>query len=195
MKQMKSWCAVVALVVIFSAAAYGQAFEGSVSGGQSFIGKELGSGYALDDGFRLAFRMTLNSWTFFGQEFGYAYNRTHLLFEQGGVEQDLGGMAVHQGFYNLLVYALPEGSRIRPFGTGGVHFSNFVPPGASATQGQGSNKFGFNYGGGVKVRVGEKWMVRFDVRQFVTGKPFGEFFPVSGSLRQTEVSVGFGIVL
>jgi opacity protein-like surface antigen len=139
----------------------------------------------------LAFRLTINNWAYFGQEFGYAYNRTHLKT----IAEDLGGMAIHQGHYNFLVYATPEGKIFRPFATGGGHFSNFVPPGASATQGQGSNKFGFNYGGGLKVRIGEKWQVRLDLRQFVTGKPFGEFFPVSGSLRQTEASIGFGFVM
>src|SRR4029453_17143581 len=115
-----------------------------------------GGVYSLDDGFRLAFRLTLNSWRLFGQEFGYAYNRTHLLLDG----QDQGGMAIHQGFYNFLVYATPEGSRFRPFAVGGGHFSNFVPPGSSATQGGGDTKFGVAYGGGLKVRVGEKWQVR-----------------------------------
>jgi opacity protein-like surface antigen len=197
MKSMKTWWRVTFLTAALSAAATAQVAEFAVSAGRSLIGnKELGSGYSLDDGFRMAFRLTINNWNHFGQEFGYAYNRTHLnVASEGGATQDLGGMAIHQGFYNLLAYATPEGKMIRPFVTGGGHFSNFVPPGASAAQGQGSNKFGFNYGGGVKVRVGEKWQVRMDVRQFITGKPFGEFFPVSGSLRQTEVSVGLGIVL
>ena len=194
---MRTWCGVIALAAGFSIAASGQVFEGAISAGKSLIGsKELGSGYSLDDGFRLAFRMTLNSWNFFGQEFGYAYNRSRLIFNAGQAgEQNVGDMAIHQGGYNLLVYATPEGKIVRPFATGGGHFSNFVPPGASAQQGQGSNKFGFNYGGGVKVRIGEKWQVRFDARQFVTKKPFGEFFPVSGSLRQNEISIGLGIVM
>ena len=171
-----------------------QVFEGSLNiGAHKMNPKELASGYSLDDGWKFALRLTLNSWTYFGQEFGYGYNRSKLLLD--GVDQ--GGMAIHQGFYNFLVYATPEGARFRPFATGGGHFSNFVPPGASATQGQGSNKFGVNYGGGLKVRVSEKWLVRMDVRQFLTGKPFGgsQGLPVSGALRQTEYSVGLGFVL
>jgi opacity protein-like surface antigen len=196
MKSMNTWCKVAFLGAALSIGASAQVAEFAVSAGKSIINsKELGSGYSLDDGFRLAFRLTINNWTYFGQEFGYAYNRTHLISGSGAQEQDLGGMAIHQGHYNLVAYALPEGKIVRPFVTGGGHFSNFVPPGASAAQGQGSNKFGFNYGGGVKVRVGEKWQVRFDLRQFVTGKPFGQFFPVSGRLRQTEASIGFGMVL
>ena len=184
------------IAVCSSLPAFGQVAEFGVSGGQSLLSNnDIGSGYSLDDGFRLVFRLTLNNWNFFGQEFGYGYNRSGLTFSEGGAEeQDLGGMAIHQGFYNLLVYATPEGTRIRPFATGGGHFSNFVPPGASATQGQGDNKFGINYGGGVKVRMTEKWQVRFDVRQFLTCKPF-DIPGASGALRQTEVSVGLAFVL
>jgi opacity protein-like surface antigen len=170
---------------------YGQVAEFSISGGKSLISdKDLGSGYSLDDGFSLAFRLTLNNWVFFGHEFGYAYNRSQLVTQGTGA-----GMAIHQGFYNFLAYAVPEGKRIRPFVTGGGHFSNFVPPGQSAAQGGGSNKFGFNYGGGLKLRVAEKWQVRGDFRQYVTGKPFGNYFPVSGSLKQNVISIGVGFVL
>jgi opacity protein-like surface antigen len=183
------------LLAAFSFAAHGQVAEFSVSGGVSKLqNRDLAQGLSLDDGWRLAFRIGLNSWNYFGQEFGYGYNRTKLL----AFGQSQGGMAIHQGFYNLLAYATPEGTRIRPFVTGGGHFSNFVPPGASATQGQGSTKFGVNYGGGIKARVSEKYQVRADFRQYLTGKPFGGsngLQGLSGTLRQTEISVGFGFVL
>ena len=188
------WVAPLLLTVI-TAGANAQVFEGSVNGGSSNLlnNGNLASGYSLDDGWNLAFRITLNSWNHFGHEFGYGYNRSHLLF--GG--QDQGGMAIHQGFYNMLVYATPEGNRFRPFVAGGGHFSNFVPPGASAQYGQGSNKFGVNYGGGLKVRVSEKFLVRADWRQYLTGKPFGgsQGLPVSGSLKQNVISAGVGFVL
>ena len=103
-------------------------------------------------------------------------------------------MAVHQGFYDFLGYALPEGSRIRPFGAVGVHFSNYVPPGASASYGQGQNKFGFNYGAGVKFRITGPFGVRFDVHQFTNGKPF-DIPGSSGWIRQTEVSAGIAFML
>jgi opacity protein-like surface antigen len=194
MKNMSKLWMAPALFTAITAVAPAQVFEGSLSiGAHKLNPKELADGFSLDDGWKFALRLTLNSWTHFGQEFGYGYNRSKLL----SFGQDTGGMAIHQGFYNMLAYATPEGNRIRPFVTGGGHFSNFVPPGASASYGQGSNKFGVNYGGGLKVRVSEKWLVRMDVRQFLTGKPFGgdQGLPVSGSLRQTEYSVGLGFVL
>ena len=145
---------------------------------------------ALTDGFRFGFRFGFNQGRRFGHELQYGYNRTHLKFnDQGGTEL---GMAYHQGGYNFLLYGTSEGSRFRPFGTAGFHFSNFVPPGSSATSGGGSTKPGFNYGAGVKVRVGSFFGIRFDVRQYITGKPFGLAL-ASGVLRQTEISAGFGV--
>ncbi len=191
----------------------GQSFEGSVSVGQSLqsnatlgqIAADLASGtpatsYSLSNGFNIGFRMTLNTWKFFGHEVGYVYNRTHLnlnsLNPTGGSQgsQDLGGMAVHQGFYDFLGYATPEGSRFRPFGAVGVHFSNYVPPGSSASYGQGQNKFGIQYGGGIKIKVSGPIGIRFDVHQFTNGKPFG--LPgASGWIRQTEISGGVAFMM
>jgi opacity protein-like surface antigen len=184
------WMAPV-LLTAMTAISHAQVAEfGGFGGVATISGRDLGSGYSLDDGWKFGFRLGLNSWTYFGQEFGYAYNRTNLLL--GG--QDQGGMAIHQGFYSFLAYATPEGSRIRPFAAGGGHFSNFVPPGASATYGQGSTKFGVNYGGGIKARVTERYQVRFDIKQYLQGKPF-DLPGQSGSLRLNEISVGLAFVL
>jgi hypothetical protein len=101
-------------------------------------------------------------------------------------------MAIHQGGYNFLLYATKEGTRIRPFATGGIGFANFVPPGASAASGGGNSKFQVNYGGGVKVHVASIFGVRLDVRQYTSPKPFS--LPLAeGWLRQTEISGGFGV--
>jgi len=147
----------------------------------------------LDNGWLFGFRLTLNQGSFLGHEFGYQYNRTRLGFSDG---EDLGGMAAHRSFYSTLLYATPEGSRIRPFVAGGGQFANFVPPGSSATQGGGENKFGFHYGAGVKVRVNDQWMIRFDVREYNQSKPFARFFPTPpGRLRQQEYSIGFSFMM
>jgi hypothetical protein len=186
--------------------AWGQLFEVWFNGGQSLLSnKGLGTFNAdpttglpgpgatkndvqLEDGFRFSFRMTLNNESHFGHEVQYAYSRTKL--NSGGVEQ---GMAIHQGGYNFLLYATNEGTRIRPFVTGGVLFANYVPPGSSATSGGGDNKFGVSYGGGVKMRITSLFGARLDVRQATTPKPFG--LPLaSGWLRQTEISAGFGVL-
>lgn len=178
-----------ALLLGFSAISFGQSFEAAVSGGPTAVsGGDLGSGYSLSDGFRLGFRITLNTRNWLGYEFGYAYNRTNL--QAGGTEQ---GMAIHQGFGGALIYATGERARFRPFAAGGIHFSNFVPPGASAQYGQGENKFGFNYGAGLKVRLKGPFQLRFDARQYNQGKPFG--LGGSGRFLLNEFSAGFGVVI
>jgi opacity protein-like surface antigen len=177
-----------------AALAPAQVGELSVSGGVSrFGGAGLGSTVdqlgntipvTLDDGFRLVFRFTLNTYRFMGHEFGYAYSHSNL--NLAGVKA---AMPIHQGFYNFLLYATPEGSKIRPFATGGVHFSSFVPPGTSVYYGNQITKFGVNYGGGLKFRLTEIIGLRFDFRQYNTGKP-AIVAKTSGRLNQIEASVG-----
>jgi hypothetical protein len=149
-------------------------------------------GVSLADGWNFGFRMTINSDGFYGHEFGYAYNRTQLRFETAPVQEQ--GMAIHQGFYHFLLYGTREGSRVRPFVSGGGHFSNFVPPGASAQWGGGDNKFGVNYGGGVKVRLNPMWGIRLDVREFLTGKPF-DLPNASGNIRQLQITAGLSLMM
>ena len=87
------------------------------------------------------------------------------------------GMAIHEGGYNFLVYATKEGSRIRPFGTAGVQFENFVPARVIRSFGRRKYEVQINYGGGVKVRVTSMFAVRLDLRQYTSGKPFGIGIP------------------
>lgn len=193
---------------LFSSCAFSQSFEASISGGQTRFGDaKLGTAtgvatdpqYVMKDGFRLTFRMTLNSWRFFGHEFGYAYNHTSLDVPPITTSSGLAGVTttpattisvpIHQGFYDFLAYATPEGTRVRPFAAGGVQFSSFVPPGTSVYYGNQVTKYGINYGGGIKFRLSSIWGIRFDVRLYNMGKPFN--FPNQiGLLIQQEYSVG-----
>lgn len=192
------------LIALALPACWGQYLELGVGGGQARLSNSglgqldasstLKDDYSLKGSFRIVFRITTNSGDFTGHEFGYGYNRTKLIqnSETGPASEQ--GMATHQGFYNYLLYATREGSKIRPFATGGVHFANYVPPGASATSGGGSTKFGVNYGGGLKIRVSEKFLLRFDVRQYTNPKPFG-FINPGGWIRTMEYSTGLAFVL
>ena len=175
-------------------AAWGQGFEAWFSAGQSLLsnsglGTTATSGgtkddVKLNDGFRFSLRMGLNTQKFSGYEVGYGYNRSALHFRDGSADV---GFGEHQGTVNYLLYATPEGSKARPFLTGGVGFNNYSVGGSSNT------KFGINYGGGVKVRVGSKYAVRFDLREYHNPKPF-DLALKSGWVRQTEISGGFGVV-
>jgi opacity protein-like surface antigen len=182
-------CSLALLLLVFAVVGRAQVAEFSISGGVSRIGTignlgTTGSDVDLTNGFRLGLRFTLNTYRFFGHEFGYAYSRSHL--QATGTDVSV---PIHQGFYDFLIYATPEGSHIRPFATGGVQFSSFFPPGASAYYGNQITKFGINYGGGVKARVTGAWGVRFDIRQYNSGQPF-DLPTTNGRLKQTEVSAG-----
>jgi Outer membrane protein beta-barrel domain len=149
-----------------------------------------GTQYTINNGFNLAARMTLNTRKYVGHEFGYAYSRTKLGATGFSGSQEL---STHQGFYDFLLYALPEGSRIRPFLAGGAQFTTFVPPGASAAYGQGTTKYGGNFGAGVKLKINSMFLVRLDARDYVTTKPFN-LINQSGALHQIEVTAGLGLM-
>ena len=192
------------LLFLLAIPAFSQVLEVAVGGGQARLtnpglGKldaasPLQNDYELKGGFRINMRMTTNSGDYTGHEFGYAYNRTQLVQNAGEGVTVQQGMAIHQGFYNYLLYPTREGSKIRPFAAGGVHFNNYVPPGSSATSGGGNTKFGVNYGGGLKVRVSEKFLLRFDVRQYINPKPFGLINP-GGWIKMNEFSTSLAFVL
>lgn len=171
---------------------FGQAQTRNKSLG-TFSDQTTGQTFDLNQqgGFRFGVRFAINNEGYFGHEFGYAYTRGKVEYASTGVE--LMTMPMHQGMYNFLLYGTKEGTRIRPFATGGVHFTSFYPPGASVFSGNSITKFGFNYGGGVKMRVSSMFSVRADVRDYWQGKPdFGA--PSSGMLKLLEVSGGLGIV-
>src|SRR4051812_44387014 len=111
---MRSWAA-AGLFFAAAGLALAQVGEISLSGGVSRFGgaklgsvlDELGNPSDIDikDGFRLAVRFTVNTYRFAGHEFGYAYNRSSIDFGTGAKYPT----TVHQGFYDFLLYATPEG--------------------------------------------------------------------------------------
>ncbi|MCX6629137.1 MAG: outer membrane beta-barrel protein [Candidatus Solibacter sp.] len=146
--------------------------------------------YKMSDGIRISARMAINNTRFTGHEFGYAYSRTSLvtpatagIIITGGISTTPPAQPVttavpaqnislpcHQGFYDFLVYAVPEGKVIRPFAAGGVQFTAFSQP--NSYNYNRETKYGINYGGGIKVKVKENWGFRLDARQYNMGKPF-----------------------
>jgi opacity protein-like surface antigen len=194
------------LLLVGTATAFAQLGELSISGGRSSMrNNSLGSIASTDaqgaavnidaeakTNFRLGFRFTINSWTFLGHEIGYAYNHGKLSFKTTPSQEV--SMPVHQGFYNFLAYATPEGSKVRPFAAGGVHFSTFYPPGTGVFSGNGVTKFGINYGGGLKVRLSEILMLRVDVRDYFQPKPDFGLANLQGWLHMLETSMGLGFV-
>ena len=195
---MRLW-SVVILAGVCASAASAQSAEISVSFGDTLVKDNIlgiaanlqGTEYKVDGGFDFALRLTLNTKKYLGHEVGFAYNRTQL--GAVGVAGSDSSMPTYQGFYDALLYATPEGSaRIRPYLAGGGQFTTFVPPGASVYS--GSTKFGGNFGAGVKVKITSMFLLRFDVRDYVSGKPFGNtLIDQSGVLHQIEATAGVGL--
>jgi opacity protein-like surface antigen len=194
---MRKWFVPLLFCACGSTLAFAQSGEISVSGGVTQIGGALitdtstpgNPDVTWKDGFRLAIRFTWNQGKLLSHEVGYGYSRTQL-WEQG---QEIAPISAHQGFYDALINATPEGSRVRPFACAGVQFTSFYPPGASVYGGS-VTKFGFNYGAGIKVKLTPMWGIRADFRQYAMGKPDFGFGPLSGWMRLTEITGGFAFL-
>ena len=184
------------LCLLGSSAAFAQMGEVSLNFGRASVSNKSlgvdssGTSYDVNGNFRMDIRLTLNTWQHFGHEIGYGYTRTHL--EAQG--QPVFNMSTHMGYYNILAYATPEGSRIRPFGGAGVHFASFYPPGASIYSGNSITKFGVNVGGGLKIRVTDMFMARFDVHDYLQPKPDFGLLNESGWLKILTVTAGVAFV-
>jgi opacity protein-like surface antigen len=192
---------VLSLLLVFAGVASAQILEFGVGGGASRLTNNtlavLAAGPPpitayLQNGWRLNFRLGINPYSHFGYEAGYSYVRTNLNYAGQEVKA-----AAHQGTFALLGYVTPEGTRVRPFFAGGVQFSTFPYPGYSVSQGANETKFGINYGTGIKAKVSDRWLVRFDFRQYLSPKPDFALAPAKpeGWLRMNEISMGFSFFM
>ena len=193
---MRKWLVPLIFCACGSTLAFAQSAEISFSGGVTRIGDKLGTASTIDstpitwkNGFRMAFRFTWNQGKLLSHEVGYGYSRTQLWAQN----TEIAPISAHQGFYDALINATPEGSRVRPFACGGVQFTSFYPPGASVYGGS-ITKFGINYGGGIKVKLTSIWGIRADFRQYAMGRPDFGFANTSGWMRLTEITGGFAFM-
>jgi hypothetical protein len=186
------------IFLVTSLPVFGQGAEVAITAGwgkftNNTIGRgDVGAGtedFTVDDGVRIGTRLSMNTGLLIGHEFNYAWQKSDVKV----ADQSFGGISIHNLYYNFLLHATPEGSPVRPFVTGGAGVSVFNPPGVSSFSGAGDNKFGFNYGAGIKVRVTESYGFRLDVRDHVTGKPF-DLPDNGGRLHNLEVSAGFSLL-
>jgi hypothetical protein len=195
------------LIIAVSGTLLAQSQEAWISGGASILaGGNIGSptpggdigDVQLDNGFRVGVRLDYNTAGHVGHEIQYAYNRTNFVDNTGNILPAAGiaGMGLHQFGYNFLYYphALTEGSRIRAYAAMGFHISDFVIPSATGLTGS-SVRPGGNAGGGLKIRLSPLFGFRFDVREYITGKPNWDnlLYQRRLPLFQTEISAGLGV--
>lgn len=182
-----------------------QSLELGITGGYgAFRDNSLLSGPAQDgateefriaDGVRIGGRMAFNPSRYLGHEISYSYQHSGLEYLLGPDAEDLGTVRAHNTYYNVVAHAFPEGSYFRPFVTGGGGFTSFFLPGLPSFSGYGDTKFGYNYGAGIKVNF-FAYGIRVDVRDHITGKPFGRYLGnVQGSLHNMEFSVTFSFLV
>jgi hypothetical protein len=198
---MRQGIAVVVLFLGLAVVGRAQVAEVAVTGGWSaftdsnvgFLGLDAVTGdqVDVDNGIRIGARLSMNRW-FLGHEISYAWQKSNLNIENQGSTS----MSIQNFYYNFVAHATPQGTAIRPFVTAGAGVSTFFPPGVSSLSGSGDNKFGYNYGGGIKVRLSDKFGIRVDVRDHVTGRPFEKFGvqTASGKFHNVEYSAGFALL-
>ncbi len=205
-RTLKNLFACIALGALLALPAMSQSLELGISGGYgvltdntigviSSIESAAQDEIKLSNGIRIGARMAVNTRRFIGHEVSYSYQNANLsASSQESGEQEYGGVRAHHTYYNLVLHGTPRGSAIRPFVTSGGGFSSFHPPGISALSGGGSTKFGYNYGGGVKLNF-FKHGIRFDWRNHVTGKPFDQLLPgIEGQMNNLEITMTFSFL-
>jgi hypothetical protein len=103
---------------------------------------------------------------------------------------------------------------VRPYISAGVEYDRFAPMGHAAATAKGGfngvpntvlspdDKFGYNFGGGLEIKLFRMVAVRVDLRDHLTGSPtfglpakattgFTAYYPISGSAHHVEASAGF----
>jgi hypothetical protein len=157
----------------------------------------------LRGGYGYGLRATWNTPGYYGFELGYLRSRARfqtMVRPNADAEKILreDTVTVQQGTFNFLIYFMPAGERLRPFMTGGLQIQQYGAPGIPEWVGGGSRTYGANYGGGLKIKIVDHLLVRFDVRDYLGGKPydltFGEESRLAGGIfRQLEGTLGIAI--
>lgn len=167
------------------------------------------------DGAKFGFRGTVDVSNHWAVEGTYSFGRNNLRItelDEVPPEERGFGVQLHQVAGNVLFFFNNPEYRIRPFATVGVGLTRFSPTDDAKARAvlefiddpaaiEASNKFSFNFGGGVEARASQRVGVRFDFRDHVaaiprfglpetSSGPGGLFFPVDGAVHDIEVSVG-----
>lgn len=206
--------AAVAIGLMVCGAAWGQRYEVSALAGMLRLsGAPLGSlaeTGGKDDDSRLrgrsgyGLRLTLNTRGYFGHEVGYIYSRATFetklrttVDKTTTVTPAEAKVIVRQAFYDFMMYCMPAGERFRPFIAAGAQAHQYGAPALADYDIGRSRNYGVNYGGGLKIRLLPRALLRLDVRQYIGGKPYNltyeDITKSGGMLRQLEASFGVGI--
>ena len=138
------------------------------------VGLDYASGYLL------GVRVTENLGEHFGAELEYSFANQPLSFVNLGTNLPRLNLdhREHSIDYNVLYYPFPPSAQLRPYAVVGIGACFYQLDGDSrdlaAVEGVTMNnrwKLAGVWGGGVKYYLDNKWGVRFDVRNQITGIP------------------------
>jgi opacity protein-like surface antigen len=150
-------------------------------------------------------RLTLNTQGYYGVELGYLHSRARIdsrIVPAGGSDPVLETGTVHQNaiFLNGVAYFMPRGERFRPYATAGAALQLWSKPPLRDWSGGNSRNIGFNFGGGVKIKLMKSVLFRLDVRDILAGSPYGLDYAEAANMsprspglyRQLEGTIGIG---
>ena len=204
------------LALLPVAGAFGQRYEIGPAGGYTRFAKTpLGSvveGDNAGENSRLkgkqsyGARLTWNTKGYYGHEITYmrgmAEFSSQVPGETSGRLQRNSNVTTHEASYNALAYFMPAGERWRPFLTGGIEMIRLGKPRIPEWTSTKFRTYGGNYGGGIKLMPFKRAIVRLDVRQHITGKPYNLHFAVEdptrglkqgGFYKRLDASIGISI--
>lgn len=208
---MRFWCvAILSLSALLPAV--GQTFEVAPVAGWTRISKApLGYASAVEgrdddttfrNGYSYGARITVNTPGYWGHELTYLRTEAKLRTVRQDTASDpretkIGKVRNHQLSYNFLAYWMPKNERFRPFLTVGLEARRSGRPDIEGFPAQSTLNYGVNYGWGIKIRLFSHSLLRFDLRENRTGKPyrlqFVDIKTAGGTVRQQQASVGIAL--
>jgi len=174
--------------------------------------------YAAGGGANVGFELPLKRSKIFGLElsYGYSQNNLELTYENSPTLPVTKSYRLRDNRFggDLVVHSPSTFRGIRPYAVLGAEYNRFSPSSAAValanttgfayapvakltSEGNG----GVNFGGGLDYNVTEKWGVRIDVRDHITGSPTlglpyvnttssPAYFPISGNAHNIQYTIG-----
>lgn len=156
----------------------------------------------IRNGYSRGVRVTFNSHRYYGHEVTYLLTRAKVQTVKQDTSNDpretLRGYAnFHQFSYNFLLYWMPKNEWIRPYWTGGIEARHSSRPNIEGFPNSPTNNYGANYGWGIKFVFSRHAIVRVDLRDTWTGKPYDlrwvDVKTPGGLIRQVQATIGLGV--
>lgn len=147
---------------------------------------------SMSNGLKSGARLSLNSGVLTGHELSYGYQRFNLKIG----DQKESQASAQDFFYDFVLHFTPNAVAVRPFVLAGAGYTNFSPGNDGIfADASGSNEFGVNFGGGLKVKLGRFFGLRFDARNHMSRKPnFLDLPNIDGRLYRMEYSAGASLL-